>query len=298
MRKISIPFILVLALSGASILWAEEGTPVPVPPDLNNAAPITDLGPVDLPALPDLDGTAPPSNTQAPSLPAEAPAPKAAPAAPAPVPTRVPTLAPTPVPTPIPAAPQAPTAGPSSQAAMPAPAATGGLEDYFPWTQGASLKYEYLKPRPGSSVKGTRLVECVSREVMPNGTLHFTLRTTEGGRVVEDRYSLYDNKVQHTFAGKQALADHVILEWPVDGQPVEWKLPGGDGQTHAFKVFPGKEKVYQKVYPDCLIVVDKAGNSSRFEYYAKGIGLVAVETYGRGMKLIEDESLALVQTQP
>ena len=56
-----------------------------------------------------------------------------------------------------------------------------------------------------------------------------------------------------------------------------------------------------KVYPDCVVVVDKALSggkavSTRINYYAKGIGLVAVEVYSPAMKLIQTESLALVQS--
>ena len=153
----------------------------------------------------------------------------------------------------------------------------------------------------GSTTKKTRVVQCLEDAAMANGTVHFTLKTTEGAQVVQDKYSLLDNRVEHTFAGKTALTGHTILELPASGQTLEWQLKGGDGLTHAYKAFFGKAQVYQKVYPDCVIVIDKGLQgtkpvSTRIDYYAKGIGLVAVETYAAGMKLVQTESLALVES--
>lgn len=289
MKKIfQVLWILGLGLAVVSPLWAEDGTPEPNPAASAGAPPpppLPDLGQLDLPS--------PPGTTDSVATPTQVtqPAPAIVPVAPPPpLPTAAPIsriqASPLPSPTPVPAV--------SSQVPM------GGIADYFPWTQGKSLSYEYLKPVPGSRVKRTRRVECLDQRTMPNGTIHYTLKTIEGAKVVRNRYSLYDNEVEHTFEGNRELAGHVILKLPGDGQPVEWKMKAGDGLTHSFKAFLGKARVYQKVYPDCVIVVDKPlrdgkAISSRFDYYAKGIGLVAVETYNDRMKLIESESLALVE---
>lgn len=292
MKKIfQVLWILGLSLAVVSPLWAQDGTQEPS--SVNDAGappppPLPDLSQLDLPAPPGPDASTAATPTQViPPVPAvSAPA---APPPPLPTATSVPQV-------PVPAMPS-PTPVPIASA----PAPTGGIADYFAWTQGQSLSYEYLKPVPGSTEKRTRQVECLDQQTMPNGTSRYTLKTTEGAKEVRNRYSLFDNKVEHTYEGTRALAGYVILKFPVDGQPVEWKMKAGDGLTHAFKAFLGKARVYQKVYPDCVIVVDKTlrdgkAISSRFDYYAKGIGLVAVETYTSRMKLVESESLALVQS--
>jgi len=321
---------LILAISMGAPLWAQDGTPVPAPADLGGTAPpsMPDLNDIQLPPLPASSPAAPAPTTSIEEAPIPQPSVKMTPtpapmkaSAPAvvvppppmiptpthvvmaPVPTkapaRVPTVSPTSAPMGAPI-PPAPLNGGTSAASVPS-AMTGGVADYFPWTQGQSLNYEYLKPAAGSTVKKTRVVECLEEATMANGTVHFTLKTTEGSQVVQDKYSLLDNRVEHTFAGKMALTGHTILELPAAGQTLEWQLKGGDGLTHAYKAFFGKAQVYQKVYPDCLIVIDKGLQgtkpvSTRIDYYAKGIGLVAVETYAAGMKLVQTESLALVES--
>jgi hypothetical protein len=303
----SVVLFLVLAVLIQSPLRAQEGTPVPVDADMNNTTPpaLPDLNQLDLPVIP---GSTPSSQ------------PQAAPEAPAPVvdtPTAIIQMPPPPVPTPtkIISLPQSaaviptptlapkvsmPVAAVSTAPASAAPAVaaqTGGISDYFPWVQGQSLNYEYLK---SAGAKKTQVVECLQQETMPNGTVHFTLKITEGAQVVQDKYSLLDNRVEHTFAGKMALTGHVLLRLPEAGQAALWQLKGGDGLTHAYKASFGQAQVYQKVYPDCVVVTDKALSggkpvSTRISYYAKGIGLVALEVYSSGMKLIQTESLALVQ---
>jgi hypothetical protein len=306
---------LVLAISMGAPVWAQVGTPVPAPPDLGGTAPpsIPDLNEIELPPLPASSPAAPAPTTSIEEAPIPQPAAKMTP-----TPPSAPAPPPPPMPTPTkvsavhaavqsaPAPPPAPPSASAAAASVPLAGAassvsTGGISDYFPWTQGQSLNYEYLKPAAGSTTKRTRVVECLEDAAMANGTVHFTLKTTEGAQVVQDKYSLYDNKVEHTFAGKMALAGHVVLQLPATGQSLEWQLKGGDGLTHAYKAFFGKAQVYQKVYPDCVIVIDKGLQgtkpvSTRIDYYAKGIGLVAVETYAPGMKLIQSESLALVES--
>jgi hypothetical protein len=313
MKKLFLAVLgLILAVSMGSPLLAQDGTPVPAPPDLGGTAPpaMPDLNQIDLPPPPAPSAASPAPTTSI----EEAPVPAVTAATLKAMPTETPVPAePTPtvkisappmVPT-VARAPAAPTAE-SAQSSAPMGSAaivglTGTVADYFPWIEGHSLSYEYLKPAAGATAKKTHLVECMEDQTMANGTVHFTLKTTDGDQVVQDKYSLYDNKVEHTYAGKMVLSGHIVLQLPAAGQSVEWQLKGGDGLTHAYKAFFGKAQVYQKVYPDCVIVIDKAMQgtktvSSRFNYYAKGIGLVAVETYAPGMKLIQTESLALVES--
>jgi hypothetical protein len=305
---------LILAVSIGAPLWAQEGTPVPAPPDLGGAEPpsIPDLNQIELPPPPIASPAAPAPTTSIEEAPIPQPVAPAEKMTPTPIPAPPPPVIPTPtvkvsaavptkVPTKIPSAPPVPPSAPAASAASVPAAMTGGVADYFAWTEGQSLNYEYLKPAAGSTTKKTRVVECLEDSTMTNGTIHFTLKTTEGAQVVQDKYSLLDNRVEHTFAGKMALTGHTILELPAAGQSLEWQLKGGDGLTHAYKAFFGKAQVYQKVYPNCVIVIDKGLQgtkpvSTRIDYYAKGIGLVAVETYAPGMKLIQSESLALVES--
>jgi hypothetical protein len=296
-------FAMGLWVLSTSTLWAQDGgTPVPAVPDtgLSSAPPaLPDLSQIELPPPPVVN-----SNSQQ-AVPTDTPVP-AVQAAPPPlaVPTNTPEPAmPTPteelsLPTAVPEANTAPESNmESSTASSPS---QGGILDYFPITQGQTQTYEYLKPALGQTEKKTRVVECLERQTMANGTVRVTLKTTEGSQVFTDKYSIFDNKVQHTFAGKLVLKDHLILQYPSASGPVEWQIKGGDGLTHAYKALFGQAQVYQKVYPDCVIIVDKALSggkpvSTKIDYYAKGIGLVAVETYAPGMKLIQTESLALVE---
>ena len=297
MKKIFL--ILGLWILSAPALWAQAGTPVPEPDAGNSSIPsaLPDLSQIELPPPPVVNSAPEPTATSIPAAQAPPPAP------PPPLPTSTqkgsspkPAL---PTPTQELSLPSAvPTAG--LESAVAAPASTGGILDYFPVAEGQKQTYEYLKPAAGETTKKTRVVECLERSAMANGTVRVTLKTTEGTQVLTDKYSIFDNKVEHTFAGKLALTGHLILRLPNAAVPVEWQFQGGDGLAHAFKALFGKAEVYQKVYPDCVIVVDKALSagkpvSSKFYYYAKGIGLVAIETYAPGAKLIQSESLALVE---
>lgn len=183
----------------------------------------------------------------------------------------------------------------SEPAAASTDAATGGLLDYFPVQEGLKWNYDYLKAAPGAGKK-TRLVECMGSETMANGTLRAKFKTTEDGKIVNDTDSIYDNKVEHSFAGKMALKGHVLLELPGAGSIAHWDMVAGNGMTYSYKASFGQAKVYQKTYSDCLIVVEKPakGGPTKYYYYAKGVGLVSLEVYGAGMKLSLTDSFALI----
>jgi hypothetical protein len=186
----------------------------------------------------------------------------------------------------------APPAEPKKEEAVPsqpAPATTGTFTDYFPAAQGMKWSYEYLKPAPGSETKKTRTVECVDAKTMPNGTLRVVLEVTEDGQQVRERYSLYDNKVEHTATGDKTFSGDFAFKLSKAGGAAGWSANG-----KSVKVSFGPAQVYQKTYPDCVIVSEKTAESKLISYYAKGIGLVAVEAYSKDMKLLQSKSLALI----
>jgi hypothetical protein len=195
-----------------------------------------------------------------------------------------------------------PPAGPSKGSSSAAVAGGGQLSDYFPTAQGTKWTYEYLKAAQGQTAKGTLTVEVLSQKQMPNGTSRVVLETTEGGNQVRDRYSLYDNKVEHTLVGDQLLKGDFAFKLPTAGGATYWTVTEKNGMVHKSKAAFGQAQVYQKVYPDCVVVTEKImkGNqlvNTVIYYYAKGLGLVAVEVYSKNKQLIQDKSFALVSGQ-
>jgi hypothetical protein len=183
---------------------------------------------------------------------------------------------------------------------------SGNLTDYFPATQGDQWNYEYLKPTEGQTAKGTFTIKCVNTEVMSNGTVRTVFETTDGGQQTRDRYSLYDNKVEHTASGDEPINGDYAFKIPGTvskvgkiGEGAVWTVVEKNGTVHKSKAAFGEAQVYQKTYPDCVVVTEKvlkdgkAANTVIY-YYAKGIGLVAVEVYSPTKKLIQTKSFALV----
>lgn len=263
----------------------------------------------DVPALPpavDLNQITPLPGSAG-SLPDQAPPPLA--------PTKIPTAAPAAKPeaevatdTPVlsPRVPETPTAevpeAPKEKAGMPAGTAVpaGALTDYFPDAPGTQWTYAYLKPAEGETEKKTRTVECVGANPMPNGTLRVEMKVKEGGQTTLEKYSLFENKVQHTFSGQEELRDAYAFKLPASGGAAYWTTTDATGAVHSFRSSFGQAQVYRKTYPDCVIVREKVTQGKQqahtlISYYAKGTGLVAVEFYLPGMKLSQTKSMALVQ---
>jgi hypothetical protein len=166
------------------------------------------------------------------------------------------------------------------------------LADYFPAEVGMKWTYEYLKPG-ADGVKKVRQVECSSVQRFENGTVRVSFQVTEGASSAEN-FSLFNGLVQRTSVGGKTLDSDFAFKLPKKGVPSTWSATGADGAVKACGASFGKAQVYQKVYPDCVVVKEKSGTTTVFTYYAKGIGLVALETYGAGLKLDQAKSYALV----
>lgn len=181
-----------------------------------------------------------------------------------------------------------------------APAASLGLfAEYFPMAKGSKWSYEYLKAEPGSKSKKTRTVECTDQTQMPNGGIQATLETTEDGQSTKDSYSLSDNQVEHLASDDQAISGDFVFKLPPAGGASSWSATEKNGTIHKSKASFGKAQVYRKIYHDCVIVTEKVVKGGKttntvIYYYAKGIGLVAIEVYSPAMKLSQTKSIALV----
>ncbi len=224
------------------------------------------------------------------------PPPPAAPAeskAPAVLPT--PTTVPMPSPTPVKVAPlKSMTLSTGSSHAVADNGNQGGgtLADYFPATEGMKWSYDYFE---GSK---TRQVQCSSQKSMPNGTMRVVLEVTEGNLQFRQRYSLYENKVEHTATADKLFKNNFTFKLPGAGENTQWSqnLPGG--VTKNFKATFATGNGREKAYPDCLVVVEKSSKGKKagpivISYYTKGIGLAAVETYTPDMKLVPEKSYIL-----
>ena len=90
------------------------------------------------------------------------------------------------------------------------------------------------------------------------------------------------------------LSSDLVFKFPKSGAPTAWTAQGADGAAKTCSASFGEAQVYQKTYPDCVIVKERTGGSTVLSYYARGLGLVAVEFYGPGMKLSQEKSFALI----
>ncbi len=207
---------------------------------------------------------------------------------PTPAVVKTPALVPTPT---MAAAALTPTPSPETKknaAAVPV-ASLGLFAEYFPTLKGTKWSYEYLKAAPGEEAKKIRSVECLAQETSSDGSLQATFQVNDQGKTVLEKYSLSGGKVTHTFTDDQALTDDFVFQFPAKGAVARW-MGGGN----YFKASFGQAQVYQKIYPDCVIVTEKTKSSTIISYYARGKGLVAVEVYGKGLKLDQAKSTALL----
>jgi len=174
----------------------------------------------------------------------------------------------------------------------------GTLADYFPASEGMKWSYQYLGAGEGESSPKTREVVCSSQKQMPNGTQRLVLDVSEGRTQFRERYSLYENKVEHTATADKQFKGNFAFKLPAAGESLQWSAPAPGGAVQNFKASFGTGKAGEKTYPDCLVVVEKSTKAKKtgpivISYYAKGVGLVAVETYSPDMKLIPERSFAL-----
>jgi len=168
---------------------------------------------------------------------------------------------------------------------------SGSLTDYFPVQTGMKWNYEYLKAGADGARKA-RVVECVDVQTFENGTLRASFTVTEASPV-KVGYSIHNGSVQKTLVGSRTLDADFAFKFPKPGVPSAWTATGVDGTLKTCSASFGKAQVYEKTYPDCVVVKEKVGVQTLFTFYAKGIGLVALEVYGAGMKLDPARSYAL-----
>ncbi len=272
--------IFALFLAWAPLLWADQPNPplVPVPSGEDTLPPPLDqMTPVTVPSLPGNENTKsePPEKVAPPPM----------------VPPK--------------SAVSASTPGPTIQSPVPEKVSSntvisaGALTDYFPVHEGAKWNYEYLKPASGETAKGTYSVQCTEAKQMPNGTVRAVFETTENGQKAQDHYSFYDNKIEHMGEDGQTSTGDFVFKIPSAGGSSAWLVTEKDGTVHKSKAAFGQAQVYQKTYPDCVVVTEKVVKGGKtantvIYYYAKGTGLVAVEVYSPKMKLVQDKSVALV----
>lgn len=292
-------FIFTICLFLSSMAWADQPTPpvIPVPSGDEALPPPLDQNPstpVAIPVLPGTDKT----NTETAPATVQSVLPPPVLTTPTPAPAKVvPTVAAEKVVAATPT-PKAEAAAPE-QAVSNSPVSAGTLTEYFPVQTGAQWSYEYLKPASGQTAKGKYTVKCSNAQTMPNGTLRTVFETTENGQATQDHYSLFDNKIEHMAEdGKTETADFVF-KVPAKGGAAVWTVTEKNGIIHKSKAAFGQAQVYQKTYPDCIVVTEKVmkgGKASNtvIYYYAKGIGLVAIEVYSPKMKLLQDKSVALL----
>jgi hypothetical protein len=178
----------------------------------------------------------------------------------------------------------------------------GSLADYFPAVEGSQNDYEYLKPQDGATANGTRVLLCVGMKQMANGTIREVFQVTDQGKTTVEKYSIYDDVVEHTFSGEKALSNDFVFKFPKSDGATYWSHRNGDGSVSSYKASFGPAQVYQKNYPDCVIVQEKILKEGKkagvhFYYYAKGIGLVSMEVYTGDMKLVQTQSIAYTRSE-
>ncbi len=282
------------------VVWADDGkpsVPVPIPAGDDNLLPPVDLSsftplpqpatnkptPVPTPAKNSRQAATPTASTSSPQAVKAAAEVSPAPEAPMAESTES-------VSTSSPQAAAAETTNPG------AAVSAGTLTDYFPVVEGALRTYEYTQPASGQAASFT--VKCASVKTMPNGTIRIVQETTEGGQSIRDRYSLYDNKVEHKATGDQAFTGDFAFKLPKPGEEAFWSVTEKNGTIHKSKAVFGQSQLDPKTYPDCVVVTEKVIKEGQtvntvIYDYAKGKGLVSMEVYSPNMKLSQDKSYSL-----
>jgi hypothetical protein len=182
---------------------------------------------------------------------------------------------------------------------VPVTGLTGGLFDYFPVAQGQKAEFTYLKAAKGEAAPKNFTVQCVEFQPNPDGTEKATFESTQSGAAVRDRFLVSKDEVAHTQSGDETLKDDFLMKMPAPLKVVVWKQTH-DGIQRNFKATLGPAKVFKKTYPDCVIVEEKDTKDGKkagtfYRYYAKGLGLISLETYSADLKLIQTQSYALNQ---
>jgi hypothetical protein len=288
--KCALGFILALSVwNGLVSAWAEPLPPVPVIPaeDSDVLPPSGVETPVLLPSDDDVKRASTENSRSQASHPP-------------------PTFAPTPVATTsTPGSFLAPSPAPSSKESLgkertivPAPPG-GGLFDYFPATLGHQAEFVYLKAGKGEIAPRRFTIQCVDYKSNPNGSVVAVLESSQTGSPVRAEYLISNEEVVHTRTGDQTFQGDTLIKMPEPLKNSLWEQPE-ENYRRMFKTTLGQAQVLQKTYPDCLIVeeIDVRDGKKvgvRYFYYAKGIGLISLETYTTRLKLIQTQSFVLNQ---
>lgn len=163
------------------------------------------------------------------------------------------------------------------------------LMEYFPITEGAQWTYAYLKPDTGEKIKETYTVKCIRVQKMANGTMRAVLETNENGHISRDYYSLFEDRA----TDNQVFTGDYVFKLPPKGGKTAWTITEKSGTVHKSIAVFGSADVYQKTYPDCVVVMEKVITNGKtaltvYYYYAKGIGLISTEVYSADMKLFTE----------
>lgn len=272
--------------------WTAPAPPIPViPTEVSEVMPPSDVDtPVPLPSDEDMKKFSTENAQSKVSVPAPTPIPAPIPVKPTPKPMKVPVVfSPTP----------SPMKESVKEETVPVTGLTGGLFDYFPVAQGQKTEFTYLKAAKGEAAPKNFTVQCVESQSNPDGTGKATFESTQSGTPVRDRYLVSKDEVARTQSGDETLTDDFPLKMPAPLKAVVWKQTR-DGIQKNFKATLGPAKVFKKSYPDCVIVEEKDMKDGKkvgtfYRYYAKGIGLISLETYSADLKLIQNQSYALTQ---
>ncbi len=179
-------------------------------------------------------------------------------------------------------------------------------KDYFPTLQGQKREYQFYSLPDQTVGRKNRVVECLKSETFPNSTVRSTLKTTvfAGGgyqdEISTDTFSAYANWVAQTSRNGQPMTGCYLLKVPPQGGTERWNYQEKDGTTKYYKATFSPLTVGDKIYGDCLMVVEKTLNgtselSLRNYYFARGVGLVRLEVYGKDLKVDRSASIDLVE---
>jgi hypothetical protein len=322
MIKIYKILFILIGLGAAGFVWADPEPPIPIiptevsevmpPPDTGTPVPIpsdeelrrslgeksTDQGnvptPTDIPVS--IEPTSTP-NVSLGLLPTFTATPL--PLEPTSTPSLFITVLPSPSPTPIltPLETPAVTIALTQQVAPSVAVPTGGLYDYFPVVPGQKVEFAYLKAEKGEAAPHHFTVQCENFTVTLNGTTQVAFENSESGSPVTEQYLMTSTEVEQNSTTNRNQSDDFILKLPGSTEPAVWKQT--DVQlTRIFKAALGSATVLRTNYPDCVIVEEKDMKSGKkigsvYRYYAKGIGLISLETYSADLKLIQTKSFVL-----
>jgi hypothetical protein len=182
-------------------------------------------------------------------------------------------------------------------------------KDFFPTLQGEKKEYQFFRS-PGQEVgRKNRVVECLEAQGAPDGSVKSSFKTivfaggAYGDEIAVDSYSASGNVLAHTAHNDQPLVNRFLFKIPKPGGVERWLHQEKDGTVKYYKASFSPLKTNERIYPDCLWVVEKTvmkagGMTLRYFYYARGMGLIRLEVYGPDLKIDRSASIDLVEAVP